>query len=208
MRILVKVLFSFLIFNHSYSALAQQNPATEIKANTQQNEKDHEQLRSLLKKGTEALNQEDFAALKSVFADKFVFTTVDQNVFHDFKSMKSYFESLTKKQGAPVKKIVFKPTATGLTEIMGDFGISYGTSDDEYQFSDGDTRTMRSNWTALLKKQAGEWKVSSIHMGVNPMDNPIIDAAKGAIQKAAIGAGLIALLCGLAIGYFFARRKK
>ncbi|MEW6211142.1 MAG: nuclear transport factor 2 family protein, partial [Acidobacteriota bacterium] len=156
----------------------------------QSREQDHEELRALLRTATEAMNSKNFDALAPLFNNQFSITTVDQKLFTSIADFKAYYESLLSGPNAPLKSIVFKPEADDLTVFVGDnLGLSHGTSTDTYNFSDGDTRSMTSRWTATVYKRDGKWKILNIHIGTNLLDNPVLTAAKSYIYKAGVGAG-------------------
>lgn len=165
-------------------------------------EPDHEQLRALLRTAKEAVNGKNFEALKPVFHEKFSITTVDQKTFTSFEDFKAHFASLFSGANAPLKSITFNPEADALTEFVGDnIGLSHGYSTDTYAFSDGDTRTMNSRWTATLIRDAGRWKILNLHIGANILENPVTEAAKGYVYKVGVGAGIGGLLLGFIIAW-------
>jgi hypothetical protein len=165
-------------------------------------EQDHEQLRALLKTAKEAVNAKNFDALKPVFHEKFSITTVDQKVFTNFDDFKAHFATLLTGTNAPLKSITFNPEADALTEFAGDnIGLSHGSSIDTYNFSDGDTRTMNSRWTATLIRDNGKWKILNLHIGANILENPVTEAAKSYVYKAGIGAGIGGLLLGFILAW-------
>ena len=66
---------------------------------------------------------------------------------------------------------------------------------------------MTVRWTATVIKEGDAWKVAAVHVGVDPLDNPILSGAVSLWKKVSIGA----LLGGLALGFVLARltnRKK
>jgi ketosteroid isomerase-like protein len=174
----------------------------------QSREQDHEELRALLRAATEAMNSKNFDALAPLFNDQFSITTVDQKLFTSIADFKAYYESLLGGPNAPLKSIVFKPEADELTVFVGDnIGLSHGSSTDTYNFSDGDTRSMTSRWTATVYKRDGKWKILNIHIGTNLLDNPVLTAAKSYIYKAGAAAATGGLIVGFLIAWFLRSRK-
>jgi hypothetical protein len=188
--------------NSNQAAPANQ-PATSPARPTAANpEQDHEQLRALLRTAKEAVNAKNFEALKPLFHEKFSITTVDQKVFTSFEDFKAHFANLLTGNNAPLKSITFNPEADALTEFVGDnIGLSHGTSTDTYAFTDGDTRTMSSRWTATLIRDSGKWKILNLHIGANILENPVTEAAKGYVYKVGLGAGIGGLLLGFIIAW-------
>lgn len=186
------------------AAPATQAPPTANKLG----EQDHEELRLLLRSARDAANAKNFDALKPLFYDKFTITTVDQQVFTDLDKFKAYFASMFTGDKAPLKSITFNPEADALTEFVGDnIGISHGTSTDTYAFSDGDTRTMASRWTATLIKDNGKWKILNLHFGANLLDNPYTNALKSSLYKVGGIAGVVGLIIGFGLAWVMRRRR-
>lgn len=182
--------------------------ATPAAATSQSREADHEALRALLRQAKEAVNSKNFEALRPLFHEKFTVTTVDQKLFANFDDFKNHFTQLLGSTNAPLTSITFNPEADALTQFIGDnIGLSTGISTDTYHFSDGDTRTMTSRWTATLVKDAGKWEILNLHIGANLLDNPVTEAAKSYVYKVGIGAGLGGLVIGFLIAWL-ARGKK
>lgn len=170
-------------------------------------EADHEKLRSLLKQVTTAVNALDFETLSKSFADRFTFVTVDQKAFHTVPELKAHFEETFRGDKAVLKKIEFNPKADALTEFVGDsLGLSLGSSEDVYHFSDGESRTMKSRWSATVVKTGDDWKILALHMGADILSNPAMEAAKAVALKLSIFAALGGLVVG-AVGAYLALRK-
>jgi hypothetical protein len=162
----------------------------------------HEELRGLLKNVVAGLNGQNLDGVAPLFSDKVAITTVDQRLFKTFGDFKAYYDGLFHGDKARLKKITFNPVADDLTEFLtDDYGYVYGTSDDIYEFTDGDTRTMKSRWTALVAKQNGAWKITTVHTGVNIFDNPVLTALETYVAKS----GLIGAIAGLIGGFLLAR---
>jgi hypothetical protein len=183
-------------------------PTGQPAATSINREQDHEQLRALLRTAKEAVNAKNFDALKPLFHEKFSITTVDQKVFINFEDFKAHFATLLTGTNAPLKSITFNPEADALTEFVGDnIGLSHGFSTDTYNFSDGDTRTMNSRWTATLIRDNGKWKILNLHIGANILENPVTEAAKGYVYKVGIGAGIGGLLLGFILAWILRGKR-
>lgn len=168
--------------------------ATTLVASPQE-EADHEELRAMMRSATQALNAHQIDALAPLMAREFVITTVDGQVFRNLAQFKAYIDGL---YGTEVQKIEFRPEAAELTKfISADTGLSWGKSTDTYTFKNGKARTMISHWTATVQRQDGHWKLASLHISANVLDNPVIEAAK---RYAWMAAGA-ALLVGLILGF-------
>ena len=151
----------------------------------------------MLRTATEALNTRHVDALAPILYKDFSITTVDQKLFTDLPSFKSYFDGLFEGPNAPVKAIVFKPRPDALTVFVDEkTGLSYGTSEDAYTFTKGGTRVMRSRWSASVYKDDDGWKLLSLHMSANVLDNPLLTAASKLLYQVGAGALVIGFLLG------------
>jgi ketosteroid isomerase-like protein len=181
--------------------------ALVIGASAQDRNRDHDELRALLKTVTDAMNSRNIDALAPLFHEKFSITTVDQQVFTNLSDFKKYFDGLFTGDKPLLKSVTFNPKADALTEFVGeDVGFVHGVSEDSYAFADGDSRQMTSRWTATLHKDNGKWKILNAHIGANLVENPVLTALKGWLYKVGVGAGVAGLLVGFVIGRL-ARRK-
>ncbi len=183
--------------------------AVVIGVQAQDRKQDHDELRAMLKTVTEAMNSRNLETMAPLFHDKFSITTVDQQVFTNLTDFKAYFNGLFTGDKAPLKSITFNPAADALTEFVGaETGLARGASTDTYVFADGDTRVMTSRWTATLYKEGGKWKILSVHIGVNLLDNPVVTALKSRLYIVGIGAGIAGLLLGFGLGRLSGRRPR
>lgn len=170
-------------------------------------QKEHAALRALNQEVTRAINAADFDALKSHLADPFELTFADQKTIQSIQELRDYYAEMT--TGGRMASIHFEPTADALTRFLGnDVGITRGSSKDVFTRKDGRRIDIDSRWTAVVVKQAGQWKISSLHAGVNVLDNAVLRAVAGEMKKWMVRAAGLALLAGLGIGFFLGRRRK
>jgi|SRR5262245_2607932 len=196
-----QAMFSWIF---SLAALA----AVVIGVQAQERKQDHDELRAMLKTVTEAMNARDIEAMAPLFNNKFSITTVDQQTFTNLTDFKAYFNGLFAGPRATLKSITFNPTADALTEFVGEeIGFCRGASTDTYVFADGETRVMTSRWTANLYKDNGKWKILSVHIGVNLLDNPVVTALKRWLYKVGIGASVAGLLLGFGLERLMRRKQ-
>jgi len=164
----MKKLCCIMLMFASISVMAATNTGTEA---------DHEQLRQLLKLTRDAVNGDKSELLRAHLHKDYVITVMDQEVVTEKKPLKQLFYEWFKKPGAILKSLHIEPKATILSNIYdGRFGVSYGTSADTYELADGGKFTFDSKWTATMIKEDGQWKLLALHVGVNPVDNPLIDS--------------------------------
>lgn len=172
-------------------------------------QQDHEELRALLRTITQAFNARDFQALAAVLDREFSVTTVDQKRFTSLDAFRTYWEGIFKGDRAVVRKVTIKPTADELTRFLApDVGLSSGTSEDTWEFADGDVRVMKVRWTAVVRKVDGRWKLTSAHVGTDLLDNPVTAAAKQGLWKIGGWAGGGGLVVGALAGLIVGRRRR
>ena len=174
----------------------------------EQRKADHDQLRELLTRGAEALNTRKLDAMAPYLHPDFTVVTVDNRKIRGLPEFKQYWNGLFEGKEAVLRSIETKPEADELSRFLDDnTGMSFGTSDDRYTFSDGEVRQMKSRWSAVVQKHDNAWKIVSVHFSASLFDNPVLDAAKQAVQKWALIAGALGIAIGLAIGLVLRRRR-
>jgi len=169
---------------------------------------DHEALRNILKVGTEALNSGNFDALAPLLHKDFTAVTVDNQKFTTIEAFKEHWNSLLKGDKRLIDRIVTQPVADDQTRFLrDDVGVVHGVSNDAYYFRDGEIRTMKARWTAVVAKENDQWKLVKLHMSANLLDNPVVDSLKQGLIRTAAIASIAFLLLGLGIGYAIGKRR-
>ncbi len=137
---------------------------------------DHDQLRQLLKTAQEAVNSDRPELLQNYLHPDYAITVMNQQLVTQEMTLEQLFHDWFKKPDAILKGLQIQPEASIQTNIYeGRFGVCYGTSADTYELSDGRKFTFDSKWTASLIKEDGQWKLLALHVGVDPINNPLID---------------------------------
>jgi ketosteroid isomerase-like protein len=163
---------------------------------------DHAALRIVMKEVATALNERDVPGITRHLASPFVFTAMNQRVITSPAQMEKMMQELFVGPEAPLTDIHTEPEATVPTIFTSaDTGYCYGTAKELYTLKDGGSMTMTTHWTASVVRQNGVWKASTIHLGLDPLDNPILrKAAKTTVMTLGF-----ALLVGLVLGAFAMR---
>ncbi len=191
------VLFTFFALGTAVGAAAQE-----------ERHEDHEELRAMLRTVKDALVAKEVDRLAPILDVGFTIITVDQQRFKGLAEFKAYWNGLFREDKALLKSVAVNPQADELTRFLGeDTGISTGTSEDRYEFADGETRVMKVRWSAVVHKVGGHWKLVSLHIGTNLLDNPVLDAAKRMLAKVGGGALLAGIVLGAIGGYATGRRS-
>lgn len=167
-----------------------------------EDKQDHEQLRALLATFTQAFNSRNLDPLLPHLHPNFTVTMVNQDVVTDPSELKSYLEKQFSGPNPLIKDVKIKPEADILTVFVnGKVGFNRGASVDTYTLPDGRVVTLNTRWTGTAIKEGDTWKVLNAHIGLNAIDNPILDAMDKLKWIWAGGA----LVLGLVLGYLAAR---
>jgi len=91
------------------------------------------------------------------------------------------------------------------TQFFGDLALAHGTADESVKLGTGTAFSYTTRWTALLRKLDGTWKAERLHVSLNPIENPIIEART---QAQIWTWGLGGAVGGLLLGFLLGRRKR
>lgn len=197
MRTFVVVLaaLSFTVF----SAIAQEE---------EKDKKDHEELRALLKLFTQSFNSRKIEPLVPYLHKNFSVTMINQDVITAPAELKSYIDKQFTGPGAILKDVRIQPDADIPTIFLeGRVGVNRGGSTDTYTLRDGREFVLKTRWTATAIKEDETWKVLNAHIGLNIIDNPILDAMEKMKWIWAAVAGAIGLAVGV-LASLLLRKKK
>ncbi|UYZ83615.1 nuclear transport factor 2 family protein [Entomomonas sp. E2T0] len=169
----------------------------------------HDELRQVLKTVTEAINTGDYDKMLPVLSKDMRATPVTQEFINGREAIIPYMRSWFGSDKF-LKKLTIQFTPDQLTEISPDktWGISYGSGHEQYTLSDGRIYNIKTRWTATVALEDGAWKIRTMHMGTDFLNNPILDEASAAINKMLIGGLAGGLILGLLLGFFIFRKKK
>jgi len=182
--------------------------ATPTMAETEQEKKDHDELRALLKIFTQAFNTRQIAPLEPYLHKNFSVTMVNQDLVTKPGEITAYLDKQFNAPGARLQDVKIQPEADILTEFYeGRIGVNRGGSTDTYVLKDGRSFTLKTRWSGAAIYQDGKWKVLTAHIGLNPLENPIIDALDSLKWIWAAVAAAIGLAVGV-LGTLLAKRRK
>ena len=170
----------------------------------------HDELRGLLSGIETAINAEKYGDLAQYFHEDLRITTITQEVMSSRADIEPYFDFWFG-EGGYLKKLDMKLEADALTEFYADktIGIVRGSGDEDYVLSDTRFFPMKTRWTAtVIKDTDGKWRILTLHIGTNFLDNPILSMAENSVKKTGIGGAVFGLLLGLLLGFFLWRRKQ
>jgi hypothetical protein len=170
----------------------------------------HEELRGLLRGIEQAINSEKYGDLAQYFHERPRITTINQEIISSRPEIATYFNKWFG-PGGYLKKLKMTLNADAPTEFYGNktFGIVRGSGDEDYVLSDKRLFPMKTRWTAtVIKDTDGKWRILSLHIGTNFLDNPILSVAENSAKYFAIGGAVVGLAVGVLIGFVWKRRKR
>jgi len=169
----------------------------------------HEELRSLLRGLEDAVNEERYNDLAPFFHENLRVTTINQEVISSHKEIGEYFDRWFG-PGGFLRKVDMKLEADDVTELYGDknFGVVRGAGIEKYILSDSRAYDLKTRWTAtVIKDRDGTWRILTLHIGTNFLDNPILDEAESSLAYFT-GAGLLAGVVLMLLVNLVRRRSK
>jgi ketosteroid isomerase-like protein len=159
-------------------------------------EADRNALRKISSTYEDALNSNDLAKLKPVLADGFTGVMISGDEIKSFDDLQAFWKKIWDLVGAGGSYHV--KVVTDQTDFFGDVAVSRGYSEEVFHTGKGKEFAFRPRWTAITKRQNGEWKIYRVEGTLNPMDNAIITEI---VRRARIIVGASGLLAGLVLGF-------
>jgi len=157
-------------------------------------EADHDALRQLRDTITRAVNTDNLDLITPLLHDDVSITMVDQTVITSAPQLKEYFDKMFKAEGSILEDVQIEPKADMETMLVSDrLGVNRGSSTDTYTLKAGRTVVLNTRWTSSVIKEDGRWKLLTLHVGVDMLDNPIL----AAIGQLKYWWGAIGLLLGM-----------
>ena len=170
----------------------------------------HEELRGVLSGIQDAVNAQNYGGLAPYFHENLSITTINQEVISTRAEIEPYFEKWFG-PGGYLKTLRMSLDADDLTEFYADstFGIVRGSGEEDYVLSDSRSFPMKTRWTAtVIKDTDGKWRILTLHIGTDFLDNPILAVAEDSTKYFAMGGGVVGLILGLLIMFLWGRRRK
>ena len=163
---------------------------------------DHQELRAMLRTARDAVIQRQLAPLIALLDRDFSITMLDQTLITEPAQLEAYFRRYFDAPGSVVKSVHIEPEADVLTQFPAeDVGVNRGTSTDTYTLKSGQQVVLKTRWTATLRKaEDGHWKITTLHIGVNALDNPILGFAGRTRYLWGAGGAVVGLILGILLG--------
>lgn len=164
-------------------------------------EEDKVALRNLKSIYEKAIASRDLAALKPHLAADFTAVMITADEVKGYDGILAYWKKVEDFLGKDgTYQVTIDPDDT---IFEGNIAIAKGRAG-EKTVRGGKNIDFVSKWTAIARKEGGEWKLVRIQASIDPVGNPIIKALQGYQQWFV---GLAALVAGLIIGRLLPRRK-
>ena len=166
----------------------------------------HQELRGLKKTYEDAVNSGNLAPLAAAFGPQTSGVVATNEEFHTLDEMQQIFDKFKSTLGPDyVYRVTLNPERS---LIYGDIAVARGTSD-EYVKSNGHEFKLTTRWTAVLRRENGQWHLLRSQVSMDPFHNSVTDYFFASVKKIYGGGGLaIGLVIGLLLGYLFAGRRK
>lgn len=170
-------------------------------------EADHESLRALVPLYEKAANEGKPELLKPYLDPEFTGIMVTGDEVEGVSSLEDYWAKIQKMLGNGGKYHV-KVDVAKRSIISGDLAVAYGTTTDDV-ITGGDTYHFQGNWTAVCRKQNGQWKVLRVHGSMAPISNPFVaKAVRASLISGGVVGGIVGLLVGWVFHVLWSRRRK
>ncbi|MES9987782.1 MAG: nuclear transport factor 2 family protein [Candidatus Thiodiazotropha endolucinida] len=164
---------------------------------------ERDQLLEKLKLVESSLNEKAFERLVPLLDPDVVVIFLNGEVARGIPQVQAYFDKVLDGSKAILKDYRTQATVGAPARFTGNVAIADGTTKDNFTFADGSEMKVNTFWTVTLAKRDGDWKVLQLHFSSNFFNNPLV----AAIEQKMFMFAVIALLVGLAIGYFVKRRR-
>jgi len=172
-------------------------------------EKIHKELRKILNGLEDAVNHEKYSELSKYFHKDMTITMSNQEVLSSPEDINKFF-NFWFGEGGYLKHVKMQLTADSLTKLYADntIGVVHGKGIEDTYLSDDRFFPMQTRWSATLIKDADEkWKILSLHIGVDFLNNPVVDMLENSAKIVGLIGGVIGLILGLLYGFLFWRKK-
>lgn len=165
----------------------------------------HNELRALRDGLLDAMNKGDIERELTYLHPNVAVTWHDATVSRGRDGVRRY---LNRMLTGPDKVVESYGAAVDVDELTilygGDTGISFGSAVEHFKMKSGKTFNLPARWSATLVREDGRWLIANLHASDDLFDNPLLNT----VRRAAYWAGGLALLVGLALGFFLGRRRR
>lgn len=169
----------------------------------------HDELRKLRDEVLAAIQKNDFDAILPHLHPNVVLTPMNNEVCRGPQEVRAYFDKMLKGPDAIVKNVRLEVEVDRLTDLYGNIGLAYGSSNDHYTLNNGQDFPIQTRWTCALVRENGRWLITAFHSSANVFENPILERTKQGVKMQWGGLGLVAgILVGALVGAAIGRRRR
>lgn len=170
-------------------------------------EADHEALRQVRALYEKAINEDQLDLMRPHVAEPLYGVMITSKRVSSVDEMKQYWAAMKKLMGpGSTYKVKVEPERS---VFMGDFALARGTTADVVTTGDGKTYRFGTNWTAVLRRDGGVWKLVQVQGSMDPVNNEFVRTfMREAITKSAAAAGVAGLIIGAVGGVLIGRRRR
>lgn len=206
LRLVLVLLVSTGVAAWPSESRAAQQPAAPA-ATAAVDEVEHEALRQLKALYERAIRDNDIGALEPYFSNDLYGVMLTGRVVKNVDELKRYWTDIRTLIGeGGTYTTTLKPERS---VILGDVALARGSSDDVVVTSEKQEFRFGSYWTAVLRKQDGQWKVVQVQGTIDPIDNPFVREFNRRYARRVIPVSVLGgVVLGLAAAWLLRRRGR
>lgn len=150
-----------------------------------------------------AISASDFVRAGEMLTPDAVVTFQNGDSVVGRDAIERYVKGLFAGKGALIQAYAGEPVVKSVTEVDAQSKVLAGTSTDTLTLSSGAPMVIETRWTATVVRRDGAWKIASLHLSTNMLDNPVIEKMKmtsyllgafGLVMGLTLGLGLMIIL--------------
>jgi ketosteroid isomerase-like protein len=168
---------------------------------------DREQLHQLRAIYERAVAEDKVELLEPYIDRQFTGVMVTGESVSGFNDLKAYWEKIKSILGPGGHyRITLEPAPT---EFFGELALSHGGTREHVLTDAGKTYDFASQWTAVSRKQDGQWKLLRVQAALDPVNNVFVKSflTRTAWISGSAG-GAIGLVLGILVMFLLRRRKR
>jgi len=165
---------------------------------------DHVELRALKDQLVKGIEEGNMDLIDPLLHPDVVVTWQDGQVCKGPAAIRKFYADMAAKSKKTFQGYKVPPTADEPTILHAgnNAGVAYGYNVGVFHLAGKDFE-MNNRWTATMVKENGKWLLSSYHVSMNVLDNPLLNTVK----VLAIGGSVFALIAGLIIGRMLGKKR-